>query len=417
MKRQHTSPAIASNFSVNKLLKLFKPLSDNKRIQIINNDSKNNQKIVNEQDEYENYISPESIINIPKKIKEHETFKNFAKQAYDFNSLEGGDRELANFIIDQLAVDKGFKGLDLLTKPMFTIGKKPIRMDAYNAKNKKISISPFQIKENPLIAFMHEATHRIDNAFMKTYQKEAIDFLAKHLGDKNIKTDKGLWYTGAQNILPNKNFLNAYPYKDARDNIYNSYLYAVDAAHNLMTTNIIKKIEDEGGVENFQGIDLGKGFSEGRFKDAADALSYINQQGKEEPNDQYFFNSLSEFPAFAVESLSTPWKIDWKKVSDKNSKTPHKMVMTNPNDNLGRKFLKKITKGVYKNFSNLNEDFSNKYPQVHENFIKRMLDLRNKDKYPKESDYILRLMEKEIIPKDLDLMENGSKGDFDYFNK
>jgi len=84
------------------------------------------------------------------------------------------------------------------------------------------------------------------------------------------------------------------------------------------------------------------------------------------------FNALSEFPAFAMESLHKPWNPTMV-----NSKHP---VLTS-DENLGRKFLKTMVKGTRRSFNEMEPDFARRYPDVDRNFQDRINEVRNQKYY------------------------------------
>lgn len=91
-----------------------------------------------------------------------------------------------------------------------------------------------------------------------------------------------------------------------------------------------------------------------------------------------YFNELSEIPAFAVEHLSKPWLVpedtDWQDWNQSN--------------NIPRVLLKNSVKGTYRNFQELDPDFSTNYPEANQAFLDRISQLRNYGKYPTPREYL-----------------------------
>lgn len=282
-----------------------------------------------------------------------------------YPTLDDSQQQLASFFTTHLPKQKGFKHINLTHKPLRD--KKGIRMDAYDAADKTISLAPLTQENedipNPLLTLIHEATHALDDLHMKTYQKSAPNFLAKHLKDTPLNKDKADWYKGAQKLLRVKDFTDRYPYKGtegARENIANS-MFNLHLPPEGQTKPIIKD-----------------------YAAAKAKLDELRDTG--ELDDDLFFASLSEFPAFFVENLSKPIDVNWETVSDKKSKGT-KRKMESPEDNLGRKFLKTIGKDVLKNFHEIQPEFKTKYPEANKNFLRRLADLRNKNKHPTRKEY------------------------------
>jgi len=134
-------------------------------------------------------------------------------------SYDEGEGSLADFIASQLAQSKDFNGV--------TLGKDFIKdkagnsMDAYSFLKKNLNLSQKGIEEShsPFTTFIHEGTHALDDLRMRTYQKDAIDFLAKNIKNPNnssegisLEDDRGGWYQAAQNILPVPSFNKMYPW-------------------------------------------------------------------------------------------------------------------------------------------------------------------------------------------------------------
>lgn len=304
-----------------------------------------------------NHIRINGKKTTPENISQTDLFQGLAEK---YPTLDNSQQQLASFFTTHLPKQKGFKYINLTHEPLRD--KKGLRMDAYDAADKTISLAPLPQEEeyipNPLLTLIHEGTHALDDLHMKTYQKSAPNFLAKHLKDTPLNKDKAAWYNGAQKLLAIPDFTNAYPYKGtARKNI-------VDSMFNLRESSEKPKIKD--------------------YAAAKVRLDELRDTG--ELDDDLFFASLSEFPAFFVENLSKPIDVNWETVSDKKSKGT-KRKMESPEDNLGRKFLKTIGKDVLKNFHEIQPEFKTKYPEANKNFLRRLADLRNKNKHPTRKEY------------------------------
>jgi hypothetical protein len=319
------------------------------------------------------------FVNDNDKIKNHEVYQQFYNPQWD-NTLTPGLEDLAGFIPQQLATinteqhpisqDKfntGFDYLNLTKQPYF---KDKTRMDFYDMvagpkhEDQAIRMSPTgdETLANPITTLIHEGTHALDDSYMRTYQKEAINALAK-IEPKDPTEwkkwfDEGNWYNQAQNILGIEDFKTNYPYNgiNGKENIKRSL-------SNL--TNDYST--DEFNTQNNEEVN--------NFQSAKKAFEWLVENRPDEaPNSEHFYASLSEFPAFAVQKISEKWNIHNKQ----NIPNWEKDYWQNNND--GRKFLKGITKGVYKNFRELDPEFSTKYPEANKSFLDRITQLRNYDK-------------------------------------
>jgi len=237
-------------------------------------------------------------------------------------------------------------------------------------------------KDSPFKTFIHEGTHALDNLHMRTYQRQALDFLAKHGRDQQGNSitpsqDPGYWYERARKILPSQ--------------IFNQGTYKFGTG----------KYDKEGYPDVKQSIINDVNFSapvnqNNNYEQAKD--NYQNLQN----NDNQSFMPLSEFTAFAVENLNTPWKI--KSFKDNNDYNNKDFLDKAHGQNLGRKFLKKMTKATYTGFKdiynqqpNQGQTFMQAYPAMHQSFVDRLSDLRNVNKYPTQADYTTRLQNRGII--------------------
>lgn len=329
-----------------------------------------------------NMVPPflQSLQNFPKVS----TFQKENKAANDpekreiFNKLNDGYKrynnkpvyqDLANFIVPRLINQQNFNNANLYNNFLSSKSK-----NFYDSENKSLNVhisSPTASMDNPIIRLIHEGTHGLDNLQMKTYQNPTFDFLSKHLGNQPISQDQGNWYTGAQTILNNNTFKgNAYNYNDespgnVRQNIINDanqFLFNNQPPHNMSFTDINQALTNASDDEK-------------------DGL----------------FMQMSEFPAFAVEQLDKPLDVRWKEkggneINPENhpraGQPVYEMTGVNGQTNLGRKFLRRVTKDVYQNFQNLDSGFDVNYPEAAQAFRDRITELRNKNKYMNPQDYI-----------------------------
>ena len=317
---------------------------------------------------------PGEIYNDNNKISKHNVYKKFFDSQWN-NSLTPDLEDLARFIPRQLSVvgtdthplgkDKFNNAFDYLTlarTPHIVNGS---RMDFYDMEagpksdEQAIRISPYDPPGNPIITLIHEGTHALDDAYMRTYQKEAIDILAnmepKDRMERQKWFDEGNWYNQAQNILGIEDFKTYYPYNginNAKTNIENSF------------ANLTKdySTDESNTQENEEVTD---------FQKAKKAFEWLAEHKPgDAPDSRHFYASLGEFPAFAVQNINTPWQI-----SDNRDDINYWK-----NNNDGRRFLKAITKGVYRNFRELDPAFSESYPDANRAFLDRLTQLRNYDK-------------------------------------
>lgn len=303
-----------------------------------------------------------AIRRAPTKSSNKGTKNSWSKFINGFKNLENNSaKELSTFISNQLANQDKFQGVNLPATQQTDKSDNP--MESYDFGAKTINLHPYG-KLNPILKYIHEGTHALDDLVMKTYQDKALEFLAKHLKDQEISKDQGKWYTGAQEILPAPDFKKYYPYgknvnRGALQNI-NDSMYNLDtpAPGKLQPIKTFKKAHE-------------------KFTELTNPPAYENNS-----EDDQLFNTLSEFPAYVVENISNRWIPPGKDQS---------------HGHLGRKFLKKITKDVYKNFQNLEPNFSTTYPNANQSFLDRLAQLRNLTKHPDKDKY---LRDKKFVPLD-----------------
>lgn len=276
----------------------------------------------------------------------------YFEELNEFNDkLSPSQQELSKFVLSQLAASPGFKGINLYERP---VGGPSVTAGAYNFGNKDINFNRLQSSYygtfNPVIGLMHEGTHALDDSDMKTYQKGAMGFLNKHIVDKTTgapipimdPANTGDWYTGAQNILGNNDFLTKYPFlgnpRDT-DNAagghkaiaqdFQDYKQAraksIPPLNSITYQDIYNQLSRPGAIKK----------PPGDYPDKKGVQYSYN-------GDDAQFAQLSEFPAFMVEGLGTSFNVPWVGVA------PHATVDTRQGySNLGRKFLKKIVNDTY----------------------------------------------------------------------
>lgn len=310
-------------------------------------------------------IFPQNLRNkinfIPSRAKSPEIYNEINRSR---SLLPESQIDMANFIFRELGNNANFPQLNLNNKT-------PTRKDPqayYNMRpeNREITMyRPLNPNINPLTTLMHEGTHFLDDERMRTYQQPAMNFLNKHKANVRTDQDTGDWYTHAQNILPSRaSFKNAYPFdkvKSGQDSLKNHY----DQLHydNDVEVNIANPT----------------------YSDLNKSLKLPNKEGR-------IYSQLSEFPGFIAEDLNEPWKIKW--VQQGNQQVPQSQDQNYPYSNIGRKFLKKMTKATYTGFKDIynqqpnpNQSFMEAYPAMHQSFVDRMSDLRNVNKYPNVDNY------------------------------
>jgi hypothetical protein len=143
------------------------------------------------------FLSPlttsNKIVGLDRNTQKH--FSNDAgKPFFDRSPIY---QQLASFIGNQLARQPNFKTVNVLDQD---------GAGEYKPESQTLDI---RSKSFPVKTFIHEGTHALDNREdpqKRSYQNEAINFLAKRLGNKPITNDKGNWYNSAQNIINNRTF-------------------------------------------------------------------------------------------------------------------------------------------------------------------------------------------------------------------
>lgn len=309
-------------------------------------------------------------------IKNNQTYKMFFHSKWD-NSLSSAEKDLVKFIPEQIvdlenawqAKSNGtFDYLNLTKAPYFTQSLE--RMDFYdmeggsNGDEQIIRISPFDdqktgpVTNNPHITLIHEGAHALDDLYMRIYQNEAINQLAKlESNNKDDIVETPNWYTQAQNILNVPDFKKYYPYneKNGKVNIENTF------------NNLAQDYSsDENNVEN----------KIKSFTEAQEALNWLRINKSDEAIEgKHFFASLGEFTGFAVQNIDNIWNISNNKNDDN--------YWEKQND--GRKFLKAVTKGVQNNFLELEPNFAANYPDVHKAFNDRIFQLKREEKTDEKS--------------------------------
>jgi hypothetical protein len=305
-------------------------------------------------------IFPQNLQNkinfIPSRDKTPEIYNdiNTSKSLLSQNQID-----LANFIFRELGNNANFPRLNLNNK--IPTRKDPQAYYNMRPENREITMfRPLNQFINPLTTLIHEGAHFLDDEKMRTYQQPAISFLNKHAG--NVRTDKdtGDWYTHAQNILPSRNeFKKAYPFskvKSGADSLKNHYEQ--------------QYLDNPGSQQSS---------TDPTYSDLHKSLSLPNKEGR-------IYSQMSEFPGFIVEDLDQPWKVDW--VQKGNQQVPQTPDQDYPYSNVGRKFLKKMTKATYTGFRDIynqqpnpNQTFMQAYPAIHNAFLDRLSDLRNVNKH------------------------------------
>ena len=330
------------------------------------------------------YAFPSFLETIDPKI----TFKNNAEQA-NMNDIYGDlnraykeirpsanettQSQLLDFITKQLDKESSFNDIQLQkeadTRHIDNDKRKPTyeSLGQYYFGRGQIDLptrSSSAREFNPLISLLHEGTHALDDLKMNTYQKSSMNFLNKHLPNQAVANDPGNWYKGAQNILNNDNFKEGYPYVKVTNDFNQSYKTLTGTQQDNPTFNNI--------------------------------YSQLNDKNNAARNNSYLFSSLSEIPAHAIENLHNPWGVKWQSTINPSPNNQLLYQMENPNDNLGRKFLKNNIKSVYGNFQQMHNDlheqpyrpFNEAYPQAADSFKQRLADLRNQNKYSNANEYL-----------------------------
>jgi hypothetical protein len=279
-------------------------------------------------------------------------------------------KQIANFVSNQLANKTSSIDKSELEKIITTHDN---AYSDYNPDSKEISIS--SSSASPFSDFIHEGTHALDNLHMRTYQKEALDFLAKHARDRQGNSltpsqDFGYWYEGARKIIPSRTFNSSKNYNFG----VGGYTKATKNDPNIYPKNVKQNIIE--GVEQVRNPTNPLK----TYIDAKNSYQILTNKNSE------FLNPLSEFIAFGVENLNKPWSKRLKNI-DYNNKD---FLTKDHGPNLGRKFLKKMTKATYTGFKdiynqqpnpNQGQSFMQAYPDIHNAFLDRLSDLRNVNKH------------------------------------
>lgn len=249
----------------------------------------------------------------PKDSSHLKVYNKFKKHA-NSPSITQPQRQLADFIIQNLAKPSDQLGnnpqkrygaldyVDLREKP-YIDRKTKERMDYYSGSlgerkdEQGIILSPFStnkypLNTNPLTVLSHEGVHALDDSYMRTHQNEVIDYLAKEKLSEGKPLDKLI--TDTQKILNEPAFSQGYTY------------------------------------DNFFKRPISTGLNNLKAKDFQAAQRSLQKDRKNNEDSGDNFMALSEFPAFAIEKLYTPWT-----------------ASPNPQAN---KFLSKIIQGVQRNF-------------------------------------------------------------------
>ena len=307
-----------------------------------------------------------TVNNLPlseEKVKENSNYRNFLLNSRKRNPIytqlaEFNSRQLAD-LEDNPNVPRKFGSFSLNDRAQETrLGQSA---DTYNSRTRSINLSPNSGEGAPIIPFTHETTHALDDLFMKIPEREGIDFLAKmEKQSPNIDyLQNPKWYRQAQEILGNDTFQQEYTYED-----YGKPSIERDLV--MLTDNMGSPVSN--------------------FREAQQSL-----QGQTR-DYTYFMNPLSEFTAFSTQALPYRWQI---------GNNPNKANYWKNRDD-GRRFLKAVTKGTYRNFQELDPEFRTNYPAANQAFLDRIGQLRNYKKYPTQQEYLEKrgnTMEPGYIPK------------------
>jgi hypothetical protein len=290
------------------------------------------------------------------------------------NNVGKSQLDLGQYIAQQLANFKyppenlpnkalnNFNRLNIRTQKPQTPEENAKMKVGYDTIDRNISLNTYD-DVNPLTYLIHEGTHALDDLYMRTPQQEAIDTLASIESKKrppenilqnilvndNQENNKRGWYDQVQEILND----------DAFNTSYNK-----DWAKEQLKSDLSDMQQYQGGqeVENFR-----------------DVQKFLTTRGRKDNYENQFFQSpFHEMTAHAIENLDNPWNIsnDQKKANYWH------------NNNDGRRLLKNITKGVYRNFQELDQEFSTKYPEANQSFLDRITQLRNYEKYHTAEEYL-----------------------------
>lgn len=144
------------------------------------------------------------------------------------------------------------------------------------------------------------------------------------------------------------------------------------------------------GKERLSNLAPGKNIN--TFSDVARLLRAKTKEEKVE--NTLFHKPFTEFAAHAVENIDQEWRI---------GNNPQ-MANYWENNNDGRKLLRKIVKGVYRDFRANDLEFATKYPDANNAFLDRLTQLRNYEthKNSTEEQYKEYFLEKHFEKKLLD---------------
>lgn len=270
----------------------------------------------------------------PNKVNGNTSFENQLR-----NESNGNNKlDLAKFIINNLSrqdiTDKAGKPagkidyIQLLKNPYQPIPGQ--RMDFYSGElgpdpdnpTQGIVMSPYAAPVNPITTLMHEGTHAFDDLLMRTYQKEAIDNLARQeaAGNFNLKDV----YENARNILGHTDFKKEYPFHDpsqpnddVSSRIQNSF------------STLGSDIDDLNIYNKTNNIPTQFNNNIGNFREAQTAINDLNNADLSP--DSSVFLPFSEFPSFAMERLFKKWDINQN--TDPNAKSFLQDIMTGVRSN------------------------------------------------------------------------------------
>ena len=268
-----------------------------------------------------------------------------------YNILELEKQQITKFILEQLSKDERFNGISLREKPDRNSS------GSYNFQDRNFSVTVNNQQSasyNPVLSFIHEGTHALDDLSMRTYQRNALTWLSKNVPEQKINSDKpgrgksANWYKQAQEILGNKSFEKVYKFSGNGETSA-----SIDIKRGF--SQLLN-----GRSEDPEALDENLTYSKA-YEEIKDKILTDNQSAYPENND---FAILSEFAAHFVEQLGT--SIPEERVTYQR--------------NLGRKFIKSIAKGVQNNFMELDPEFAGNYPDAHKAFNDRIFELANKVK-------------------------------------
>jgi hypothetical protein len=276
-------------------------------------------------------------------------------------------KEISDFISKQLASNRSSQ-IDNRTFKKVNI--RPGRGSGlYEPSTQQLNIYD---GDSPFKTFIHEGTHALDDLHMRTYQKEALDFLAKHGRDNSVapprsigpSQDPGYWYENARKIISSPTF---------KQRSYNFGTGGYKTVQKESYPKDVKQSMIDGAEEILDPKNPSKTYEQVSH-------NYQNLTNK----DSEFFNPLSEFIAFGVENLNLPWSKTLKNIDYSNKD----FLTKDHGSNLGRKFLKKMTKATYTGFRDIynqqpnpNQTFMQAYPAMHQSFLDRLVELRNANKH------------------------------------